>query len=58
MALGLVWPEKETRLKRLPGELQERLINWGYAVCDAAIRKHVNSSLVVPKEFPYPKSGV
>ena len=30
-----------TRLKRLDDVLQERLINWGYAVCDAAMRKHV-----------------
>jgi NTE family protein len=29
-----------TRLKRLEPEYQERLINWGYAVCDAALRKH------------------
>src|SRR5690606_21088261 len=34
-----------TRLKRMPGLLQERLINWGYAVCDAALRKHVQPSL-------------
>ncbi|MEO1527520.1 MAG: patatin-like phospholipase family protein [Planctomycetota bacterium] len=29
-----------TRLKRLPNERQQQLINWGYAVCDAALRKH------------------
>lgn len=29
-----------TRLKRLPKERQEQLMNWGYAVCDAAVRKH------------------
>jgi len=44
----------ETRLKEMPGELQERLINWGYAVCDTALRKHVD--LAIPKgEFPYPR---
>jgi len=47
-----------TRLKRLPAELQERIINWGYAVCDAAFRKHVNPSLPTPPAFPYPNSGV
>jgi NTE family protein len=47
-----------TRLKRLEPELQERLINWGYAVCDAALRKHVNSSLPAPARFPYPATGV
>src|SRR5688500_18658091 len=30
-----------TRLKRMDDVTQERLINWGYAVCDAAMRKHV-----------------
>jgi NTE family protein len=29
-----------TRLKRLEPALQDRLINWGYAVCDAALRMH------------------
>jgi len=32
--------EIPTRLKRLEPDLQDRLINWGYAVCDAALRKH------------------
>lgn len=41
-----------TRLKRLDDELQERLINWGYAVCDAALRKHVDPNLRKPA-FPY-----
>jgi NTE family protein len=32
--------------------LQERLINWGYAVCDAALRRHVDTK--IPKgKFPY-----
>jgi NTE family protein len=34
-----------TRLKRMEPELQERLINWGYAVCDAALRKHCVQAL-------------
>jgi NTE family protein len=38
--------------------LQERLINWGYAVCDAALRKHVDPALTKPKNFPYPQAGV
>jgi NTE family protein len=41
-----------TRLKAMEGDLQQKLINWGYAVCDAAIRKHYNPGL--PKgAFPY-----
>jgi NTE family protein len=44
-----------TRLKRLDAETQERLINWGYAVCDAAVRKHVDPALMPPPVFPYPR---
>jgi NTE family protein len=46
-----------TRLKRLDDSRQERLINWGYAVCDAALRRHVVPSLTQGK-FPYPSAGV
>jgi NTE family protein len=45
----------DTRLKALDDDAQERLINWGYAVCDAAVRKHVRSVLPMPRDFPYPK---
>lgn len=47
-----------TRLKRMDEELQERLINWGYAVTDAALRTYVDPKLNEPKAFPYPDSGV
>ncbi|EJN22768.1 putative esterase of the alpha-beta hydrolase superfamily [Pseudomonas sp. GM78] len=47
-----------TRLKRLDEELQERLINWGYAVTDAALRTYVDPQLNKPNAFPYPDSGV
>ncbi len=50
--------ETPTRLKRMDDELQERLINWGYAVCDAAVRKHVDPALPRPGNFPYPSAGV
>jgi len=43
-----------TRLKKLDSGLQERLINWGYAVCDAALRRHLNPKLPAPARFPYP----
>lgn len=46
-----------TRLAKLPGEMQDRLINWGYAICDAAIRTHVDPSLAAPSKFPC-KGGV
>jgi NTE family protein len=32
---------------------QERLINWGYAVCDAAVRGHLDRELPAPSGFPY-----
>jgi NTE family protein len=50
--------ETPTRLRRLDGASQERLINWGYAVCDAAMRKHVDPALPRPAAFPYPDRGV
>ena len=50
--------ETPTRLKRMNDNLQERLINWGYAVCDAALRKHVDKTLAKPAGFPYPAAKV
>jgi NTE family protein len=47
-----------TRLKRIDETRQERLINWGYAMSDAAIRKHLDPSMAKPKGFPYPEAGV
>jgi NTE family protein len=41
-----------TRLKAMETRLQERLINWGYAVCDAALRSVGHVTGVAPK-FPY-----
>jgi NTE family protein len=50
--------ETPTRLKRMDEALQERLINWGYAVCDAALRKHVDPKIAKPAGFPYPARKV
>jgi NTE family protein len=50
--------ETPTRLKRMDRSLQERLINWGYAVCDAALRRHVDAAIARPGAFPYPEAGV
>ncbi len=47
-----------TRLKAMGSIEQERLINWGYAVCDAAMRRHVQPTLPTPIGFPYPEIGV
>ena len=37
---------------------QERLINWGYAICDARMRRWVDTTLPPPGGFPYPDAGV
>jgi NTE family protein len=47
-----------TRLKKLDKTLQEQIINWGYAVCDAAIRMHLDQALKPPCGFPYSNIGV
>lgn len=48
----------KTRLKAMPDRQQEMLINWGYAVCDAALRKHMDPHLPPAEGFPYPDVGV
>ena len=57
-AQTLVLARTKTRLKGLSATRQERLINWGYAVCDAAVRAHVDDSLPPPPGFPYPRAGI
>jgi NTE family protein len=47
-----------TRLKAIDDTQQEQLINWGYAVCDAAMRAWVDPTLPAPADFPYPGAGV
>lgn len=47
-----------TRLKRMAPIDQERLINWGYAVCDAALRSHVDPTIPQPGDFPFAAAGV
>jgi NTE family protein len=47
-----------TRLQKMEDTLQERLINWGYAICDASLRKFFRPTLPVPAGFPYPRSPV
>jgi NTE family protein len=48
----------ETRLRTVAEVTQERLINWGYAICDTAMRKHVVTAAPAPSGFPYPTSGL
>jgi NTE family protein len=37
--------EIPTRLEKMPRDRQDRLMNWGYAICDAALRTHVDAKL-------------
>lgn len=43
-----------TRLKKLGDDTQEKIINWGYAVCDAAMRKYGKVADAPRPKFPYP----
>jgi len=55
----IVLAETPTRLAKLDPIVQDRLINWGYAVCDTAMRRHVVEAESAPAPaFPYPSSGV
>lgn len=45
--------ELKTRLKAMSPRLQERLINWGYAVTDTALRRHYDPAIPAAHDFPY-----
>ena len=47
-----------TRLRRIDDKTQEKLINWGYALSDCAIRKFVDKTVTPPTQFPFPAVGV
>jgi NTE family protein len=42
-----------TRLNRFSADEQERLINWGYSLADAAMRRHVLEKETAPGKLPY-----
>ncbi len=42
-----------TRLTALDQGLQHQLIDWGYAVCDAAMRTHVVPEAAAPQQSPF-----
>jgi NTE family protein len=48
----------KTRLQAVDPVLQERLINWGYGICDTAIRRWVLPDAAAPAGFPYTASGL
>ncbi len=45
-----------TRLKRFDDKTKDQLINWGYALTDAGVRKHCPELILHPEEgkLPYP----
>jgi NTE family protein len=53
--------EIPTRLEAMPNNVQDRLMNWGYAICDAALRAHIDAALQtelgakigLPTKFPF-----
>jgi NTE family protein len=48
----------ETDLAAKDVTTQRRLINWGYAMCDAGIRSWVEDDLPPPEDFPFPAEKV
>jgi NTE family protein len=56
--------EMPTRLEKVPESLQNRLMNWGYAICDATLRRHFDPqtqaqfqiSIKEPSGFPFPNA--
>ncbi len=47
-----------TRLASMPSDLQERLVNLGYVTCDVAVRSHYLPNAAIPRQLPYPGSGI
>ena len=45
--------ETATRLAAIDSKLQEQLIDWGYAITDAGMRKHVLPDAPAPAQSPY-----
>jgi len=46
-----------TRYAALPQATINRLVNWGYAICDAAMRKHVDTTIAPPAKVPFQQAG-
>ena len=46
-----------TRLQQIELHYQQKLLNWGYCICDTAIRAHVDTA--IPKgTLPYPDAPI
>ncbi len=44
-----------THMRGLKPEVAERLVNWGYAVADAALRRYVPEAKDTEPRFPFEK---
>jgi NTE family protein len=58
VAAATALAQTPTRLAKLEAAHQERLINWGYAICDTAMRRHVLPGTAPPGSLPYPGTGI
>jgi NTE family protein len=47
-----------TRLQKMDDTLQQRLINWGYAICSASIRRYWMGAPQAPEQFPYTNTAI
>jgi NTE family protein len=47
-----------TRLWPFPARVHGNLINWGYALCDAALRRYVLTEPVSPGSWPVPECAL
>lgn len=47
-----------TRLRGLPLRTRQQLVNWGFAMCDAAIRYRIAPGQQRPAQLPFPEAGV
>jgi NTE family protein len=47
-----------TRLQKMDDEIQERLVNWGYAIACTSIRKFWPDAAQAPEELPYPQTQI
>ena len=54
--LTLRLAEIPTRLAAVEPHDQEQLINWGFAICDTGLRRHLDPGASRPETVPYPES--
>lgn len=50
--------EEPTRLKDMSATTKRRLINYGFALSDAGLRRYVVPGAPAPTGYPYPNVGV